>query len=402
MTKASLVILQQEPYMVAEKTSGERLLLWFVMYLEQPRAFFVNMQNNLVSLEVEVEAFFFRGQGTLLDGELVKDIGSKQQKYLVFDAVVVGGQSMRERNLLTRLAKIKQMLVDTSLTLPDSIEVQPKEMFFIHDISQMLRKRETLDHACDGAIFTPINCGIQTGRHWHIFKWKEHPTVDLLTRLGEDGLGLELLTLTTQNGTQTVLCTSAPAVQVQGRFNAPAWDSLPLDVQRQLQSYHRDGSAKGVVLEFYVRPELKKTGKLSKRQFPLRYFGSREDKGQIPNHEETVAGVMKEVREDLQLCTIVDAVRKMSSRDKPMQPRELRDRRMPTGTEISTSAAKARLTRKRKRDAKAALVRITDDVQVEMKVSAGGHVNVTIASLIPAGLQPVLPSSPPPVMMEIC
>jgi mRNA guanylyltransferase len=122
---------------------------------------------------------------TLIDGELVFDKmpdGSMQPKYLVFDCMVLDGNSLMNRTLDKRLAYFKERIYDPYKELldqyPNEIEfflfvLELKAMQFSYACELMFRQvLPSLPHGNDGLIFTCRTTEYQHGTDQHILKWK--------------------------------------------------------------------------------------------------------------------------------------------------------------------------------------------------------------------------------------
>lgn len=123
--------------------------------------------------------------GTLVDGELVNDVepnGSIQMRYLVFDCLMLDGNSLMHRTLDKRLAYFKEKVYKPYRALyqkyPEDIQYLPfhvkfKEMEFSYAIEKMFRSiLPSLPHGNDGLIFTCRNSQYKFGTDEHILKWK--------------------------------------------------------------------------------------------------------------------------------------------------------------------------------------------------------------------------------------
>jgi mRNA guanylyltransferase len=122
---------------------------------------------------------------TLIDGELVIDTAENKQiqaKYLVFDCLVLDGNSLMNRTLDKRIAYFKERIFDPYRqlykTYPDEIQYLPfvmelKQMQFAYGIEMMFRQiLPNLPHGNDGLIFTCRNTDYKHGTDQHILKWK--------------------------------------------------------------------------------------------------------------------------------------------------------------------------------------------------------------------------------------
>jgi mRNA guanylyltransferase len=122
---------------------------------------------------------------TITDGELVNDIlpnGSTQLKYLVFDCLMLDGNSLMHRTLDKRLAYFRDKVYKPYKVLyeqyPEEIQHLPfviefKKMELGYGIEMMFRDiLPTLPHGNDGLIFTCRNSPYKFGTDEHILKWK--------------------------------------------------------------------------------------------------------------------------------------------------------------------------------------------------------------------------------------
>lgn len=122
---------------------------------------------------------------TLIDGELVMDKvpgGGMQPKYLVFDCMVLDGNSLMNRSLDKRIAYFKERIFDPYKALlkdfPDEIQfqhfiVELKQMQFSYAVEMMFRQiLPSLPHGNDGLIFTCRSTEYKHGTDHNILKWK--------------------------------------------------------------------------------------------------------------------------------------------------------------------------------------------------------------------------------------
>lgn len=125
---------------------------------------------------------------TLIDGELVMDRipGSQpprfQPKYLVFDCMVLDGNSLMNRTLDKRLAYFKERIFDPYQALLDEYPEEKQFMHFIvelkamqlsYGIEKMFKEiLPALPHGNDGLIFTCRMTDYKHGTDQNILKWK--------------------------------------------------------------------------------------------------------------------------------------------------------------------------------------------------------------------------------------
>jgi mRNA guanylyltransferase len=137
--------------------------------------------------------------GTIIDGELVLDTlddGSKQLKYLVFDCLMLDGNSLMSRTLDKRLAYFRDRVYNPYRELcrkyPEEKKYMPflvefKNMEFSYAIDMMFGKiLPELRHGSDGLIFTCRNSPYKHGTDEKILKWKPEAENSVDFRLNLD------------------------------------------------------------------------------------------------------------------------------------------------------------------------------------------------------------------------
>lgn len=172
-------ILKRGEYMVCEKTDGERHMLVALTYEGRRVCMFVNRAFKMfeVSLTLKKSAY----EGTILDGELYENT------LMVYDAVLVCGQSVCTRTLPERLDASRALIRSIIHMTSDTYRVIPKTFHHMRDFEPfMLAYLPTVKQAIDGLVFTPVNEPIRLGTHETMFKWKpcEKNTVDFMMKRG--------------------------------------------------------------------------------------------------------------------------------------------------------------------------------------------------------------------------
>lgn len=156
---------------------------------------FVNNRNLHFPLIDNQQQFHVN---TVTDGELVWDTlpdGSKEPRFLIFDCLVMDGQTLMDRTLDKRLAYVKDRLFGPYKKLlkeyPQERQYQPfflemKPFQLAYGIEMMFKQiLPSLTHGNDGLIFTCRNTPYKHGTDPHILKWKppEENTVDCRLKL---------------------------------------------------------------------------------------------------------------------------------------------------------------------------------------------------------------------------
>jgi hypothetical protein len=109
-----------------------------------------------------------------LDGELLGN------DFLVYDAVMVRGEDVKNLNLLKRLEMAKSLHIPKT---PRNVKVSVKPMCGLKDIRSV-----HLTPQSDGLIFTPLYEPVGMGTHEKLFKWKPNNTIDFIVLKYEDSV----------------------------------------------------------------------------------------------------------------------------------------------------------------------------------------------------------------------
>ncbi|KIW14546.1 hypothetical protein PV08_07330 [Exophiala spinifera] len=196
--------LKREDYYVCEKTDGMRYLMYLSRDGDRDIHYLIDRKNDYYYVpglhfpHHEDPTFKRFHTETILDGELVEDTypdRPPEVKFLVFDCLVLDGNSMMHRPLDKRLAYCKSFVIkpyqamvkqDPSIHQPFVIEDKSTE--FSYALEKMFKDiipRVKKLHGNDGLIFTCKNTPYKFGTDEHILKWKppEENTVDFLMHI---------------------------------------------------------------------------------------------------------------------------------------------------------------------------------------------------------------------------
>ena len=191
LARRNLQSLIKMPYVVCEKSDGERFLL-----LNQNNETFM-IDRKFAFYRVDLKAYFKEtSKISLLDGELITDgTGTNGEtngtvRYLIYDAVHIYGESVRDLPLLERLHKVqllvKNSVSGTSSSLLPSFPMYLKDFFHVkHSLDVYCTLAKRLPHYCDGLIFTPMKLPYIPGTCRQLLKWKpaELNTVDFTLKI---------------------------------------------------------------------------------------------------------------------------------------------------------------------------------------------------------------------------
>ena len=170
-------ILKGGDYMVCEKTDGERHMMIALIYEGKKKCLFVNRAFNMFEVSINLKKNAY--EGTILDGELYGDT------LMVYDAVLVAGQSVWNKTLTDRLEASRGLMKSIIYMKSDQFRLKCKTFHHMRDFNVFMDEYlPTVQEKIDGLVFTPINEPIRIGTHETMFKWKpqEKNTVDFLMK----------------------------------------------------------------------------------------------------------------------------------------------------------------------------------------------------------------------------
>jgi mRNA guanylyltransferase len=202
--------LKKEDYFVCEKTDGIRYLMWLTRERTRPLTYLIDRKNDYYFVngvyfphhEDKSGRYERFHDQTILDGELVEDHISKTEsvmKFLVFDCLILDGNSLMHRPLDKRLAYFKSFVLEPYRAMlkanpPKTDEEKPpftvedKSTEFSYGLEKMFKEiipKVKQLHGNDGLIFTCKDTPYHPGTDQHILKWKPpgENTVDFLLHI---------------------------------------------------------------------------------------------------------------------------------------------------------------------------------------------------------------------------
>ncbi|KAI9641570.1 Dcp1p-Dcp2p decapping enzyme complex alpha subunit [Ciborinia camelliae] len=191
-TRRHLDELMRQDYYVCEKSDGFRYLLYLTddenheecHYLIDRRNDYWWIPKGGLHFPIPKNVSGFH-KNTLIDGELVLDRspnGEVQPKYLVFDCMVLDGNSLMNRTLDKRIAYFGERIFSPYQELLRDYPEEKQYMHFIMELKSMqfgyameMMFRQilpSLPHGNDGLIFTCRSTEYKHGTDEHILKWK--------------------------------------------------------------------------------------------------------------------------------------------------------------------------------------------------------------------------------------
>ena len=182
LTRKNFLNIAKYPYVVCEKSDGERHML----LVQKTECFLVD--RKFMFYKVKLPSYFpsEADETTLLDGELIIDEG--KVRYLIYDAVIVCGENVKELPLLHRLDRVQRRIIALRTSIlpgSDSFPLFVKDFFDVKHSRYVVKLSQRLPHESDGLIFTPARDPYKPGTCQKLLKWKpaELNTVDFVLEL---------------------------------------------------------------------------------------------------------------------------------------------------------------------------------------------------------------------------
>lgn len=157
--------IKKYPYYVGVKNDGVR----YIMFLTTDKL------NNKVCILCDRALNFYIIDGivadsaiyqnTIFDGELIDD------KFIVFDSVVLCGNRINLNNFTSRLTEIDccvRTLIDTS----SSLKILTKTFYKLKDFKLFIENIYDKEENKDGLILVPDKLGVHSGTQYSLYKWK--------------------------------------------------------------------------------------------------------------------------------------------------------------------------------------------------------------------------------------
>ena len=207
ISRETLPLLKEHDYSITLKSDGVRYVLYCTTRPGSttkeplPVALMIDRSRNMYEVDVIAQEDVFLKR-TILEGELVwRQPQEKDLVFLVFDCVLVRGESFlsqpfskrleevhrctRLSDELSRLPDVEQLVADTDnivmMQFQPSVIMRPKTFVEIDNAQRLWDGREGVEHRVDGIILqrNDSTYTLGTASAGESFKWKEKSTVDL-------------------------------------------------------------------------------------------------------------------------------------------------------------------------------------------------------------------------------
>ena len=179
--------LSRARYFACEKTDGTRMAIVCKLIGKKKYTVVVNRAMEMRSVKFYMSSKSYGG--TILDGEFVGD------KFMIYDAVMVSGMSVKHMNLDYRLGYVEPFIKAIMKMPSDPFVIKLKTFYPSTDMNDLIRRVKNNDfpYENDGLVFTPVDEPVKMGTHESMFKWKpkDKNTIDYLVKPRKGGdLGL--------------------------------------------------------------------------------------------------------------------------------------------------------------------------------------------------------------------
>lgn len=193
LMRKDLPLLENLDYMVAEKSDGVRCLLLIFSDGQNYYSLLIDRGFRFYRTNLTFDASLFKGFGTLMDGEIVKE--PTGFKMYVHDLICLSGNtSVSKLPYHDRIKLVRETIMFYSFPCApkedgeygDIVQLLPKRVYPFSELNRLwLNEIPNLAHGCDGLIFTPDalpHCGQKCKE---LFKWKKPSEHTIDFQLGE-------------------------------------------------------------------------------------------------------------------------------------------------------------------------------------------------------------------------
>ena len=172
--------LRANPYVVCEKTDGERCMLAALSVNGIPMCVLIDrsMRARQVSINLGRRAY----EGTILEGELYEN------KLLLYDGLIIDGCPVGHLGFIDRYDALERFVKTCIPMRSDAYRLILKKFFVLDEFREFMEHHlPAVEQEVDGIILTPVDEPVRTGTHETMFKWKprDKNTVDF--RMERDG-----------------------------------------------------------------------------------------------------------------------------------------------------------------------------------------------------------------------
>ena len=179
-------ILCKNDYVVCEKTDGIRHACVCTMFGDKKICALIDRSQNLYLLPLRVPTNLF--QGSIFDGELVKDTESKWN-FMLYDCLMTANIHVSHLNIWSRIHNCESFANGITKLAKDPMVIRAKKYWDCREGFEEFLKM-IFPYKTDGIILTPVNDPVRSGTHETMFKWKPRDTntIDFLIKRRDAGI----------------------------------------------------------------------------------------------------------------------------------------------------------------------------------------------------------------------
>ena len=318
-----LRMLKPSSYLVAEKTHGQRCLLFLTRGPQgQPLTLLIGRRMQIYSVQVAAHKLFYSGLGTLFDGEIVINKG---RYYLVlFDTMCFQGSSLMDEPSYVRRMSYAQKIVPKTypktnkaailmageMKLPimhdPPVLMRAKPIFELSDLGKALAGSK--EYPSDGLIFMPKFMSVQKETHRYMIKWK---------KVGDNTIDLRLVAEHPDKTSALLECrylTQGKEVDIfkKDGFHFKGYTlKVMMETTKALNSILRKmkkAKETQTIVECMVRLDIET------EELHLSVLAERQDKS-YPNNMTTLHGTLETIQNNITEKTLVEHFAKLTSEE---------------------------------------------------------------------------------------
>lgn len=168
--------MKRKKYLATAKLDGVRHLLFLPSSGEA--TYLVDRALSFTRYDAVPHA-----NGTVIDGELVRNTQSNTTDFVIHDVIALCGENVTQRSLRHRLSKASVFaheLVGRSLPFP----VKVKNFYPLRNVARVFE--DLSEYPQDGVIFTPLSDPVGYRGQKSLLKWKPHHTIDFKVNIAPE------------------------------------------------------------------------------------------------------------------------------------------------------------------------------------------------------------------------
>tara|TARA_Y100000389_G_scaffold178444_1_gene191644 strand:- start:172 stop:1134 length:963 start_codon:yes stop_codon:yes gene_type:complete len=178
--------LKNNNYAVCAKLDGNRFLLACTTINFSENIYnvccLIDRNFNIFLVEQKLQGDWIYDYGSLFDGELCPN------KYVIHDAISIGGFNMMKKTFNERWSEVNNLLTYCYTPNNHPFDIYLKTFYNLKQIEGLFSYINKCEIPNDGLVFYPIEEEVGTGTQYSLFKWKPegHHTIDFLVKVSKN------------------------------------------------------------------------------------------------------------------------------------------------------------------------------------------------------------------------